>query len=248
MVSVGYASKNNMRAQTILAFLHVGWDLVKGCWCFEGLTCLTHLLKEWQTSFCIIFLHSRNSFVPSASFIRQKDSAFKTYETDLPNNHVNLCQLLPFFWRKMPSPSRSVETWKNQNHATIGRSSTISLLRVTFSPGNKESTCHLHMVRFSWVDIRNGSISRGIHDHDIWYPSSFWRKLPTLSTWNSHQPRQPSCRCWSAQANITNAGATPKLTKSPETASCRKVTPPKFTSWWFQPIQKKIVEMGIFAR
>ena len=106
--------KNNMRAQTILAFLHVGWDLVKGCWCFEGLTCLTHLLKEWQTSFCIIFLHSRNSFVPSASFIRQKDSAFKTYETDLPNNHVNLCQLLPFFWRKMPSPSRSEKHGKTR--------------------------------------------------------------------------------------------------------------------------------------
>ena len=169
MVSVGYASKNNMRAQTILAFFHIGWGLVKGCWCFEGPTCLTHLSKEWQTSFSIIFFHSRNSIVPSASFIRQKDSSFKTYETDLPN-HVNFCQLQPCFWRKIPSPSRSAETWKNQNHATIGRSSTISLLRVTSSPGNKESTCHLHMVRFSWVDIANGSISRGIHDHDIWYP------------------------------------------------------------------------------
>ena len=152
--------KNNMRAQTILAFFHIGWNLVKGSWCLEGLTCLTHLSKEWQTSFSIIFFHSRNSFVPSASFIRQKDSAFKTYETDLPN-HVNLCQLLPFFWRKIPSPSLSAETWENQNHATIGRSSTISLLRVTFSPGNKESTCHLHMVHFSWLDIPNGSNLEG---------------------------------------------------------------------------------------
>ena len=89
---------------------------------------------------------------------------------NLWNGPAKPCQLMStsiFLGRKMPSPSRSVETWKNQNHATIGRSSTISLLRVTSSPGNKESTCHLHVVHFSM-----GGYSEWIHFEG--YPWSWY--------------------------------------------------------------------------
>ena len=107
-----------------------------------------------------------------------------------------------------------VGTWKNQNHATIGRSFTILLLECCLLSTKKTSIQNVTAkgTLLSWANIRNGSILQDIHDGISLF---FLRKLSTLSSWNSHRPCQPSCRCWSAQANITSAGATPKLTKSP---------------------------------